>query len=133
MRKRAPIGHVGQLQIVVGNEHVIDFAEAGMPPVFSTPKMIGLIERTARHSLHEFLETNERTVGVEIDLQHLAPAAPGAAVTLTTRVIASEGPFVTFAVEARDDQELLARGIHKRAIIDVASFARRVARKSRRS
>lgn len=132
MKKRPPIGHTGELTITVSEEHAIDFADEGMPAVFSTPKLIGLIERTARFSLATLLESNERTVGVEIDINHLAPAPIGAKVTLTTRVIGSDDPYVTFAVEARDEHELIARGIHKRAVIDVHSFARRVARKSNR-
>ena len=32
-------------------------------------------------------------------------------------------------IYARDEQEVVARGLHKRAVIDVAAFARRVARK----
>jgi predicted thioesterase len=129
MKQRPPIGHTGELSLTVADEHCIDFAEAGMPAVFSTPKLIGLIERTARRSLEPFLETNERTVGVEIDLKHLAPAPLGARVSLFTRVIGCQGRQVTFAVEARDEHELLAKGVHQRAVIDVNAFTLRVRRK----
>lgn len=114
---------------MVAAEHVIDFAADGMPAVFSTPKMIALLERTARESVAPFLEHGERTVGVELDIKHLAPTPLGASVTLTTRVIGGEGIHVTFAVEARDEHELLAKGVHKRAVIQVESFARRVRNK----
>lgn len=133
MKKRPPIGHTGELKITIAHEHLIDFADDGMPAVFSTPKLIGLIERTARFSLAPLLDANERTVGVEIDIKHLAPTPPGAQVTLTTRVIGSDGAYVTFAVEARDDHELIAKGVHKRAVIDIDSFSRRVSRKSKSS
>jgi fluoroacetyl-CoA thioesterase len=121
MKRRPPIGHLGEHQFTVTAEHCIDFADAGMPAVLSTPKLIGLLERTARFSVTPFLENHERTVGVEIDLKHLAP---------TTRVIGTEGSYLTFAVEARDESELISKGIHKRAVIEVESFTRRVARKS---
>ncbi len=123
------MGHIGELTLTVADEHVIDFADAGMPAVFSTPKLIGLLERTARFSLAPYLENHERTVGVEIDLKHLAPAPLGAKVTLLTRVIGTEGVNVTFAVEARDEHELIAKGIHKRAVIEVEAFTRRAMRK----
>ena len=123
------MGLVGELTLTVTEEHVIDFADAGMPAVFSTPKLIGLLERTARFSLAPYLENHERTVGVEIDLKHLAPAPLGAKVTLLTRVIGTEGVNVTFAVEARDEHELIAKGIHKRAVIEVEAFTRRAMRK----
>jgi fluoroacetyl-CoA thioesterase len=112
-------------------EHAIDFATDGMPAVLSTPKLIGLIERTARESLYPFLESNERTVGAEIEIRHLAPTPLGSHVSITTRVIQAEGKLVDFQFEVRDEHELIARGLHKRAVITVESFARRVARKSR--
>ena len=130
MKSAPKIGTTGEFTFVVGQEHAINFATDGMPAVLSTPNLLGLLERTARESLHPFLEADERTVGVEIELRHLAPTPLGARVTLTTRVIRADGTQVTFQVEARDEQEVIARGVHKRAVINVESFARRVQRKS---
>jgi len=132
VKHRPPVGLSARVEFIVGDEHVIDFASGGMPAVFSTPKMIGLLERTARESLQPYLESSERSVGVEIDIRHLAPAPIGARVQLSARVISQEGAFVTFVVEARDDYELLSKGVHKRAVIDVEAFAGRVNRKRRR-
>jgi len=129
LKSRPPIGTVGQLSVTVTAEHVIDFAADGMPAVLSTPRLIGLIERTARESLYPFLESDERTVGMEIELRHLSPTPLGASVTCLTRVIQAEGSQITFQVEARDAHEVIARGLHKRAVIRLASFARRVAGK----
>ncbi|MCU0784163.1 MAG: thioesterase family protein [Verrucomicrobia bacterium] len=130
MKSHPKIGTMGEFHFVVGSEHIITFASDGMPAVLSTPNLIGLIERTARESLEPFLEADERTVGMEIELRHLAPTPLGAKVTITTRVIHTEGREISFQVEARDEQELIVRGVHKRAVIRVGSFARRVARKS---
>ena len=130
MKSRPPTGTLGELRFVVSAEHVIDFATEGMPAVLSTPRLIGLIERTARESLNPFLEPDERTVGLEIELRHFAPTPLGAPVTCTTRVIQAAGAQITFQVEARDAQELIARGLHKRAVIRVGSFSQRVAGKA---
>ena len=132
MKTRPKIGTTGEFKFVVGSEHVIDFATDGMPVVLSTPKLIGLIERTARESLYPFLESNERTVGAEIEIRHLAPTPAGSNVTILTRVIQAEGKTVDFQFEVRDEQEMIARGLHKRAVITVEGFARRVAKKSGR-
>lgn len=131
MKSRPKIGTSGELRFIVAQEHVIDFATDGMPAVLSTPRLIGLLERTAREALYPFLEAGERTVGMEIEIRHLAPTPLGADVVCTARVIAADGSSVTFHVEARDEHELIARGIHKRGVIRVESFARRVARKTR--
>ena len=130
MNSHPIIGTTGEFSFVVGPEHVITFAGDGMPAVLSTPNLIGLIERTARESLHPFLETDERTVGVEIELRHLAPTPPGAKVTITTRVIHTDGREISFQVEARDEHELISRGAHKRAVIRIGSFTRRVKAKA---
>ena len=130
MKSRPKIGTAGELKFVVAKEHVIDFATDGMPAVLSTPQLVGLIERTARESLVPFLEGNERTVGVEIEIRHLAPTPLGKQVTIIARVIHTEAKLVDFQFEVRDEHEIIARGLHKRAVITVESFARRVARKS---
>ncbi|PYI81660.1 MAG: hypothetical protein DME26_19540 [Verrucomicrobia bacterium] len=119
----------GELQFVVEQKHVIDFATDGMPAVLSTPSLIGLLERTARETLAPLLEPDERSVGAEIELRHFAPTPLGQRVTCLARVIHAEGKEITFQLEARDQDELIARGLHKRAVIRVESFARRVERK----
>ncbi|MFM1769829.1 MAG: Fluoroacetyl-CoA thioesterase [Verrucomicrobiota bacterium] len=130
MTSRPHPGLSGEHTFTVEERHCIDFAEAGMPAVLSTPQLIGLLERTARQALASCLEADERSVGMEVDLRHLAPTPCGAKVTLLARVIRAEGREVTFHVEARDAQEVLARGVHRRAVIKVPSFARRVAAKA---
>jgi fluoroacetyl-CoA thioesterase len=117
------IGATGELQFVVEQKHVIDFATDGMPAVLSTPNLIGLLERTARKALEPFLEADERSVGVEIELRHLAPTPLGATVNCVARVFQVDGRKVSFQVEAREQNQLIARGLHKRAVIRVQSFA----------
>jgi fluoroacetyl-CoA thioesterase len=129
MKSPARIGTIHELQFVVDEQHLIDFATDGMPAVLSTPRLIGLLERTARQALEPFLEPDERSVGMEIDLRHFAPTPPGQRVTCTARVIQSEGKQILFQIEARDERELIARGLHKRAVIRLESFARRVQQK----
>lgn len=130
MKARPRIGLSGELTFVVEQKHVIEFATDGMPAVLSTPNLIGLLERTARQSLVPLLDEDERSVGTEIDLRHLAPTPLGATVTCLVRVIQAEGATVTFTVEARDEHEVIARGLHRRAVIRTGSLVRRLARKA---
>ena len=130
MKSRPRIGTTGEMKFIVAQEHVIDFATGGMPAVLSTPRLVALIERTARESLYPFLDENERTVGAEIEIKHMAPTPMGKIVTIITRVIGGEGKLWDFQFEVRDEHEVIARGLHKRAVITVESFARCVAKKS---
>src|SRR5690349_18771550 len=125
--KAAPkIGTIGETTFIVEQKHCIEFAADGMPAVLSTPNLIGILERTARQTIAPFLDADERSVGVELDLRHLAPSPLGVKVTATVRVFGTSGRFVDFQIEARDEQELIVRGVHKRAVVNVASFTKRV-------
>lgn len=130
MKSFPKVGTTGEFSFVVGLEHTITFSGDGMPAVLSTPQLIAVLEQTARKAVAHCLDPNEQTVGMEIDIRHLAPTPPGHRVTCTARVIHAEDRTITFQIEARDTRELIARGIHKRGVIRVESFARRVASKN---
>ena len=131
MKSAPKIGTVGETTFIVETKHCIEFATDGMPAVLSTPNLIGILERTARHAIAPFLDADERSVGVEIELRHLAPSPLGAQVTVMARVIGASRRFVDFQIEARDQHELIVRGVHKRAVIRMESFAKRVQNKAR--
>jgi predicted thioesterase len=130
MKNRPKIGAAAEVSFVVTPEHAIDFADGGMPAVLSTPTLVRFLERTAREVLLPVLDDGERSVGAEIEVRHFAPTPLGQTVTCTARVIQADGPQITFQVEARDEHEVIARGLHKRAVIRVDRFAQRVARKA---
>jgi predicted thioesterase len=98
--------------------------------VLSTPNLIGFLERTAREILAGCLKDDKWSVGVEIELRHLAPTPVGQTIHCTARVIHAEDREVTFQISARDEHELIARGLHKRAIINTENFSKRVQEKS---
>jgi len=130
MKSRPRIGESGEVAIPTEPKHGVEFAGDGMPAVVSTPSLVGFLERTARETLAPHLEANERSVGIELDLRHLAPTPVGQTIHCTARVIAVDGSKVSFQVEARDAQEVVLRGTHKRAVIHTESFSRRVKAKS---
>ena len=76
------------------------------------------------------LETGESTVGVMVEVEHLAPTPPGAEVVCQARAIFVDGPVISFQLEAHEGHELIARGTHKLRMIQGSRLARRVARKS---
>ena len=131
MKGKPANGLTGVLRFVVEPQHLIDFADQDMPAVLSTPWLIKWLEQTARETLSPLLDAGEASVGMEVDIRHLAPTPEGSHVQCTARVIGSEGSAVTFQVEASDGIELIARGVHKRAVISKAKFFERVARKQR--
>jgi fluoroacetyl-CoA thioesterase len=129
MKSTPKVGTANEVTFTVEPQHTIEFAGDGMPAVLSTPNIIQILERTARQSLLPFLEEGERSVGIEVEIRHLAPAPLGSIVTCATRVIRADGREIIFHVEARDATEVLARGAHKRHIVRVDRFAARVKQK----
>ena len=122
-------GMSAEEHITVGEGNRISFADDRMPAVLATPWMVAHLEYAARNAIAPCLEEHERSVGTYIEVEHLAPAPEGFTVTCRARVILVNGPVVTFQVEAHDGVEPIARGIHRRRVIDVDRFARRIARK----
>jgi len=130
MKSRPRIGEVGELAITTEAKHAVEFAGNGMPAVVSTPHLVGFLERTARETIAACLEADERSVGIELDIRHLAPTPVGQTIHCRAQVIAVEDRKVTFQIEARDQHEVIVRGLHKRAVIRTESFSRRVKEKS---
>ncbi len=129
MKSRPKVGTVGELAIPTEAKHAVEFAGDGMPAVVSTPNLIQFLERTARQTIADCLDPDERTVGVEIDIRHLAPTPIGQTIHCRAQVIAVDDRKVTFQIEARDQHEVIVRGLHKRAVIRIGSFSRRVKEK----
>jgi predicted thioesterase len=87
------------------------------------------MEHAARQAVVPSLPAGHDTVGVEFDFRHLAPTPEGGTVTATAEVTGVEDRLITFAIEAHDGTELVGKGTHVRAVIDLERFARRVRRK----
>ena len=130
MKRRPKVGERGEQRFFVSSEHAIDFSDELMPLVLSTPALVYKLEYAAVVALAPLLEPHERCVGSTIDIQHLAATPLGQEVVCVAKVINVDGPLVMFQVEAHDEHELIARGLHQRAVIDAARFARRVQKKA---
>jgi predicted thioesterase len=130
MKQRPKVGQRGEQSFVVNEEHVIDFADEQMPAVLCTPWLIWFLEHAAREAVLPCLEDHESTVGIHVDVQHLAPTPLGQNVTCHARIIHCDGPVVSVQLEARDEHELIARGVHKLQVIRCDRFAGRVQAKT---
>jgi fluoroacetyl-CoA thioesterase len=79
------------------------------------------------------LPPGQQSVGVSLQVRHLAPTPPGLTATARAELIAVDGRRLTFRVAVHDDVELVGEGTHERMLIDVARFGGRVAEKARRA
>ncbi|WP_018085221.1 thioesterase family protein [Desulfurispora thermophila] len=102
---------------------------SGSIRVLATPAMIGLMEEAALKSVQPYLPTGQTTVGIKVDVQHLAATPPGMQVTATAELVEVDGRRLVFKVEARDEKDLVGRGVHERFIVQEEKFLSRAAAK----
>jgi enoyl-CoA hydratase/carnithine racemase/predicted thioesterase len=96
--------------------------------VFSTPNMILLMERSASEALRPFLEDGEESVGVEVQVEHLAAAGLGSTVRGVAKVFEIDGRRVGFEVWAYAGDRELGRGRHRRAMVRIDRVVENVLR-----
>lgn len=125
-------GTVGEERFVVSGQHLIDFAQDGMPRILCTPWLVWFLEHAARNALLPLLEPGESTVGVVVNVEHTAATPLGVEVVCRARVIYADGPLISFQLEAHDEHERIARGTHKLRVIEAARLAKRMEGKRRK-
>jgi fluoroacetyl-CoA thioesterase len=92
--------------------------------VFSTPAMIGLMERTCVELIEPYLDPEEQTVGIHVDVRHMAPTKIGEKVTVTAELLEIKGKKLRYAVSAINDQGVkIGEGMHRRAVINTKRFS----------
>ncbi len=123
------IGLAGEVQREVEVRHTAQHLGSGNVQVLATPVMIALMEEAAVAAVDHWLPEGQRTVGVHLDVQHTAPTPIGMDVTARAELTNIDGRVLTFHVVVSDTQEQVGAGTHKRAIIDVARFQDRIAKK----
>jgi fluoroacetyl-CoA thioesterase len=87
------------------------------PPVFATARMVALMETAAARVFHPFLQPDEFSVGVSVNVSHTAPTPLDSPVTANARYIGREDKLFVFEVWAEDAGGEIGRGIHKRAVV----------------
>jgi len=112
------IGLEAIVERVVMPEHTIQHLNPDLPPVFSTPAMIGLMEHATVLAVLPDLPPGVITVGTRIEVDHLKAVAPGAPVVAWAKLTGYQGRFLVFDVEARSGEHVIGRGRVFRAIVD---------------
>jgi fluoroacetyl-CoA thioesterase len=94
--------------------------------VFSTPAMIGLMEGTCVRLTAPYLDEDENTVGMHVDVHHLAPTKIGQSVTVTAEILEIDGNKIRYSLSAINDAGVkIGEGKHRRAVIQTKKFAGR--------
>ncbi len=130
---RVTPGLFGTAELVVAAEHTAPFVGSGRIAVLATPVMINVIEAAALAAVEHLLPAGHQSLGIHLDVSHVAATPVGLRVTARAEVLRVEGRTITFAVDARDPFERIGGGSHRRMVVSVARFDERVQRKLTRS
>ncbi len=122
MAKEIPIGARGEASETVEFKHTLTAHHPQLPPVYSTPDMIRLMETAAFHALQPYCEDDEITVGTSINIQHRAASGIGALIKAEAVLESFDGRFYTLRVTATDDRQEIGRGTVGRATVSVGKF-----------
>jgi predicted thioesterase len=122
MAKPIPIGARGEAEERVEFKHTLTFHHEMLPPVYSTPDMIRLMETAAFHALHPYCEGDEITVGTAIHIEHRASAGIGSVARAEAVLESFDGRFYVLRVSVRNGEQELGRGTVTRAVVSLSKI-----------
>ena len=122
MLKDIALGTRGEASESVAFEHTLTSHHPQLPPVYSTPDMIRLMETAAFRALQPYCEGDEITVGTSINVEHRAASGIGSQITAEAVLESFDGRFYTMRVTARDEAQEIGRGTVGRAVVSVGNF-----------
>lgn len=125
-------GATGHAEMVVGSRDTASRVGSGHIAVLATPVMISLIEEAALDAVEALLPEGKKSLGTHLDVSHIAATPVGMKVTATAKLIEIDGRKLRFAVEARDEEDLIGQGTHDRVVVTAETFEIRNAEKAKR-
>ena len=123
--EKVSIGIPGERTFTVVHDMTVQHFLATMPAVYATPIMILHMEEVSTASIAGLLPEGDVTVGMEVNVRHLAATPVGRTVRVTSRVKQVDAKTVLFDVEAWDGDRKIGDGTHRRGVINVAAFEKR--------
>ena len=115
-------GLTATVELVVTEADTALAMRTGVVPVVATPRIVALFEEAAVLAVHDQLDEGASTVGVSVQMEHVAPVAVGGKVLTEATLDKVEGRRLSFRVSSRDDRGLVAAGRVVRVVVDVEAF-----------
>ena len=118
----------GEAEEIVEFKHTLSSQHPHLPPVYSTPDMVRLMETAAFQAIQPYCEGDEISVGTAINIEHRAASGVGAKIRAEAIVEAFDGRFYTVRVSAKDDVQEIGRGTVGRAVVSIGKFIEKTAK-----
>jgi fluoroacetyl-CoA thioesterase len=102
-----------------------------MPKVLATGFMVGLFEWACIQAINPHIDwPAEQTVGIHLDLSHVAATPPGLTITVNGKLEEVNGRKLSFSLVADDGVDKISEGTHERFVINAANFNAKMAAKA---
>jgi fluoroacetyl-CoA thioesterase len=123
--EKITVGMTAEKKVTVTPEMTVGHVVPGMPAVYGTPMMILHMEMAAGSAIQPSLPAGYVSVGMTVNVRHLAATPIGRTVRAIARVAGIEEKSVVFEVEAWDGDRKIGDGMHRRGVVNVAEFEKR--------
>ena len=112
----------GSAKLVVSHDDTARALKSGDVEVLGTPRLIALVEEAALGAVADALPPGQTTVGMRVQVDHLAPTNVGSSVAAEATLEKVEGRRLTFTVSVTDHGGLVAAGKVTRVVVDTEHF-----------
>ena len=112
----------GSAKLIVAHEDTAVALKSGEVLVLGTPRLIALVEEAAMHAVADRLPKGQTTVGMRVQVDHLAPTKVGSSVAAEATLEKVEGRRLTFTVTVTDHGGLVAAGKVTRVVVETDRF-----------
>ena len=120
------IGMKGEVSTLVEREDTAAEVGSGSLLVYATPCMVALMEGAACEAIAAALPEEKTSVGIALNISHLAATPVGMEVRAEAEVTEVDGNTITFQITAYDEAGKIGEGIHKRAVVTAQRFLDKV-------
>jgi fluoroacetyl-CoA thioesterase len=127
-----PIRAQGAAEETVEFKHTLTAHHESLPPVYSTPDMIRLMETACFHALQPFCDDGEITVGTAIHVEHRVATGVGMRIRAEAVLESFDGKFYIMRVTAHDGVNEIGTGTIGRAVVHLPTFLKRMQDKTGR-
>ncbi len=124
-------GMVREETFLVEEQHTAYHIGSGDEKVLGTPWMISFMERVSNRLIAEHLPDGLMSVGVHVDVKHLAATPMKATVRVRAKVLEVSYNQVKLTIEAWDSADKIGEGTHLRAVVEKDRFMKRVLSKDK--
>jgi predicted thioesterase len=120
------VGMKGEVSTLAEREDTAQEVGSGSLLVYATPCMVALMEGAACEAIAEAMPDGKTSVGIALDITHIAATPVGMEVRAEAEVTQVDGNTVIFQVTAYDEAGKIGEGTHKRAIVTAQRFLDKV-------